>query len=346
MSFPENFVWGAATAAYQVEGAVQEDGRGLSIWDTFSHTPGKTRNGDTGDIACDSYHRWAEDIALLKEMHLKAYRFSIAWPRIFPQGTGPVNPAGLAWYDLLVDALLAAGIEPYVTLYHWDLPQALQDKGGWLNDDTAKAFAGYAAAVAAHFKGRVRYYFTLNEPQCSVGLGYSSGVHAPGFRKEKGSHGIEERGVYRIHQFEKQEMIVVCRPEESMDWYNKLWSYSVELFRNMEIPVRQLECCSGDLADLKVKSCDIEAWSPRQQKYFEVCSCSNLGDAQARRLGIRIKGADGKMYLAHTLNNTCVAPPRMLIAFIENHLQKDGTVTIPKCLQPYMGGKKVITPNK
>lgn len=160
MSFPENFVWGAATAAYQVEGAVQEDGRGLSIWDTFSHTPGKTRNGDTGDIACDSYHRWAEDIALLKEMHLKAYRFSIAWPRIFPQGTGPVNPAGLAWYDRLVDALLAAGIEPYVTLYHWDLPQALQDKGGWLNDDTAKAFAGYAAAVAAHFKGRVRYYFT------------------------------------------------------------------------------------------------------------------------------------------------------------------------------------------
>jgi beta-glucosidase len=149
MSFPENFVWGAATAAYQVEGAVQEDGRGLSIWDTFSHTPGKTRNGDTGDIACDSYHRWAEDIALLKEMHLKAYRFSIAWPRIFPQGTGPVNPAGLAWYDRLVDALLAAGIEPYVTLYHWDLPQALQDKGGWLNDDTAKAFAGYAAAVAA-----------------------------------------------------------------------------------------------------------------------------------------------------------------------------------------------------
>ena len=179
MSFPENFVWGAATAAYQVEGAVQEDGRGLSIWDTFSHTPGKTRNGDTGDIACDSYHRWAEDIALLKEMHLKAYRFSIAWPRIFPQGTGPVNPAGLAWYDRLVDALLAAGIEPYVTLYHWDLPQALQDKGGWLNADTAKAFAGYAAAVTAHFKGRVRYYFTLNEPQCSVGLGYSSGVHAP-----------------------------------------------------------------------------------------------------------------------------------------------------------------------
>ena len=168
--------------------------------------------------------------------------------------------------------------------------------------------------------------------------------YSPCFRKEKGAHGIEERGVYRIHQFEKQEMIVVCRPEESMEWYNKLWSYSVELFRNMEIPVRQLECCSGDLADLKVKSCDIEAWSPRQKKYFEVCSCSNLGDAQARRLGIRVKGADGKMYLAHTLNNTCVAPPRMLIAFLENHLQKDGSVTIPKCLQPYMGGKEVLVP--
>ena len=168
--------------------------------------------------------------------------------------------------------------------------------------------------------------------------------YSPCFRKEKGAHGIEERGVYRIHQFEKQEMIVVCRPEESMDWYEKLWRYSVELFRSLDIPVRQLECCSGDLADLKVKSCDIEAWSPRQQKYFEVCSCSNLGDAQARRLGIRVKGADGKMYLAHTLNNTCVAPPRMLIAFLENHLQKDGSVTIPKCLQPYMGGKEVLVP--
>ena len=168
--------------------------------------------------------------------------------------------------------------------------------------------------------------------------------YSPCFRKEVGSHGLEERGVYRIHQFEKQEMIVVCRPEESMDWYNKLWSYSVELFRNLEIPVRQLECCSGDLADLKVKSCDIEAWSPRQKKYFEVCSCSNLGDAQARRLSIRVKGADGKMYLAHTLNNTCVAPPRMLIAFLENHLRKDGSVTIPKCLQPYMGGKEVLIP--
>ena len=168
--------------------------------------------------------------------------------------------------------------------------------------------------------------------------------YSPCFRKEKGAHGIEERGVYRIHQFEKQEMIVVCRPEDSMAWYEKMWRFSVELFRSMEIPVRQLECCSGDLADLKVKSCDIEAWSPRQQKYFEVCSCSNLGDAQARRLRMRVKGADGKMYLPHTLNNTVVAPPRMLIAFLENHLQKDGTVTIPKCLQPYMGGKEVLVP--
>ena len=168
--------------------------------------------------------------------------------------------------------------------------------------------------------------------------------YSPCFRKEVGSHGLEERGVYRIHQFEKQEMIVVCRPEESMDWYDKLWRNSVELFRDFEIPVRQLECCSGDLADLKVKSCDIEAWSPRQQKYFEVCSCSNLGDAQARRLNIRIRGEDGKTYLAHTLNNTCVAPPRMLIAFLENHLQADGSVTIPKCLQPYMGGKEVLIP--
>ena len=170
--------------------------------------------------------------------------------------------------------------------------------------------------------------------------------YSPCFRKEVGSHGLEERGVYRIHQFEKQEMIVVCKPEESMEWYDRLWKNSVELFRNLEIPVRQLECCSGDLADLKVKSCDIEAWSPRQKKYFEVCSCSNLGDAQARRLGIRIKGEDGKTFLAHTLNNTCVAPPRMLIAFLENHLQADGTVTIPKVLQPYMGGKAVLVPNK
>ena len=168
--------------------------------------------------------------------------------------------------------------------------------------------------------------------------------YSPCFRKEKGAHGIEERGIYRIHQFEKQEMIVVCKPEESKDWYEKLWQMSVELFRSMDIPVRQLECCSGDLADLKVKSCDIEAWSPRQKKYFEVCSCSNLGDAQARRLKIRIRGEDGKNYLAHTLNNTCVAPPRMLIALLENNLQADGSVKVPKVLQPYMGGKALLVP--
>ncbi|MBQ7591268.1 MAG: serine--tRNA ligase [Clostridia bacterium] len=168
--------------------------------------------------------------------------------------------------------------------------------------------------------------------------------YSPCFRKEKGAHGIEERGVYRIHQFEKQEMIVICRPEDSMAWYEKMWRFSVELFRSMGIPVRQLECCSGDLADLKVKSCDIEAWSPRQKKYFEVCSCSNLGDAQSRRLKMRVKGPDGKMYLPHTLNNTVVAPPRMLIAFLENHLQADGTVTLPEVLRPYMGGQEIIKP--
>ena len=170
--------------------------------------------------------------------------------------------------------------------------------------------------------------------------------YSPCFRKEKGAHGIEERGVYRIHQFEKQEMIVVCKPEDSMDWYEKMWRYSVELFRSLEIPVRQLECCSGDLADLKVKSCDIEAWSPRQQKFFEVCSCTNMGDAQARRLKIRYKDENGKIQLCHTLNNTCVAPPRMLIAFLENHLQADGSVTIPAALRPYMGGQEVLVPKK
>ena len=169
--------------------------------------------------------------------------------------------------------------------------------------------------------------------------------YSPCFRKEKGAHGIEERGVYRIHQFEKQEMIVVCKPEESMDWYEKLWKNTVDLFRSMDIPVRTLECCSGDLADLKVKSVDVEAWSPRQQKYFEVGSCSNLGDAQARRLGIRVKGAYGK-YFAHTLNNTVVAPPRMLIAFLENNLQADGSVKIPEALRPYMDGNAVIEPKK
>lgn len=169
--------------------------------------------------------------------------------------------------------------------------------------------------------------------------------YSPCFRKEKGAHGIEERGVYRIHQFEKQEMIVVCKPEESMEWYDKLWKNTVDLFRSMDIPVRTLECCSGDLADLKVKSIDVEAWSPRQKKYFEVGSCSNLGDAQARRLGIRIKGENGN-YFAHTLNNTVVAPPRMLIAFLENNLQEDGSVRIPEVLRPYMGGNDKIVPKK
>ena len=179
-------------------------------------------------------------------------------------------------------------------------------------------------------------------PEAQLPLTLTS--YSPCFRKEKGAHGLEERGVYRIHQFEKQEMIVLCKPEESMDWYEKLWHNSVELFRSLDIPVRQLECCSGDLADLKVKSCDIEAWSPRQQKYFEVCSCSNLGDAQSRRLKIRIKGEDGKNYLPHTLNNTCVAPPRMLIAFLENNLLPDGRVKIPEVLRPYMGGKSELVP--
>ncbi len=170
--------------------------------------------------------------------------------------------------------------------------------------------------------------------------------YSPCFRKEKGAHGLEERGIYRIHQFEKQEMIVLCKPEESDEWYEKLWNYTVELFTSMEIPVRQLICCSGDLADLKYKSCDIEAWSPRQKKYFEVGSCSNLTDAQARRLGIRYKSSSGKNEFVHTLNNTVVAPPRMLIAFLENHLQADGSVYVPPVLRPYMGGKEKLTPKK
>ena len=180
-------------------------------------------------------------------------------------------------------------------------------------------------------------------PEAELPLTLTS--YSPCFRKEKGAHGIEERGVYRIHQFEKQEMIVVCKPEDSMKWYDKLWKNTVDLFRSMDIPVRTLECCSGDLADLKVKSVDVEAWSPRQKKYFEVGSCSNLGDAQARRLRIRVNGEHGK-YLAHTLNNTVVAPPRMLIAFLENNLQADGSVRIPEALRPYMGGKEVIVPKK
>ncbi len=186
-----------------------------------------------------------------------------------------------------------------------------------------------------------KFIDTINEEEK---LPYTLTSYSPCFRKEKGAHGIEERGVYRIHQFEKQEMIVVCKPEESKMWYDKLWQNTVDLFRSMDIPVRTLECCSGDLADLKVKSCDVEAWSPRQKKYFEVGSCSNLGDAQARRLKIRVKGADGSKYFAHTLNNTVVAPPRMLIAFLENNLNEDGSVNIPTVLQPYMGGKTKLTP--
>ena len=186
-----------------------------------------------------------------------------------------------------------------------------------------------------------KFIDTINDEEK---LPYTLTSYSPCFRKEKGAHGIEERGVYRIHQFEKQEMIVVCKPEEAWDWYNKLWSYTVELFRSLDVPVRTLECCSGDLADLKVKSCDVEAWSPRQKKYFEVGSCSNLGDAQARRLKIRVKDKDGNKYFANTLNNTVVAPPRMLIAFLENNLQADGSVKIPEVLRPYMGGKEVLIP--
>ena len=186
-----------------------------------------------------------------------------------------------------------------------------------------------------------KFIDTINDEEK---LPYTLTSYSPCFRKEKGAHGIEERGVYRIHQFEKQEMIVVCKPEESKEWYDKLWKNTVDLFRSLDIPVRTLECCSGDLADLKVKSCDVEAWSPRQKKYFEVGSCSNLGDAQARRLKIRVKGKDGNKYFAHTLNNTVVAPPRMLIAFLDNNLNADGSVNIPKALQPYMGGKEKLIP--
>ena len=188
-----------------------------------------------------------------------------------------------------------------------------------------------------------KFIDTINKEE---NLPYTLTSYSPCFRKEKGAHGIEERGVYRIHQFEKQEMVVVCKPEDSMMWYDKLWKNTVDLFRSMDIPVRTLECCSGDLADLKVKSVDVEAWSPRQKKYFEVGSCSNLGDAQARRLKIRVNGEDGKKYLAHTLNNTVVAPPRMLIAFLENNVNEDGSVNIPVALRPYMGGKEKVLPKK
>lgn len=192
-------------------------------------------------------------------------------------------------------------------------------------------------SMIAKFKDQI-----LNENELPITMT----SYSPCFRKEVGAHGIEERGVYRIHQFEKQEMVVLCKPEESEEWYNKMWNYSVELFRTLDIPVRKLVCCSGDLADLKYRSCDIEAWSPRQQKYFEVCSCSNLTDAQARRLAIRYKKEDGTKEFVHTLNNTVIAPPRMLIAFLENNLQEDGTVSIPKVLQPYMGGKDKLVPDK
>ena len=188
-----------------------------------------------------------------------------------------------------------------------------------------------------------KFIDTINDEEK---LPYTLTSYSPCFRKEKGAHGIEERGVYRIHQFEKQEMIVVCKPEESKMWYDRLWQNTVDLFRSLDIPVRTLECCSGDLADLKVKSCDVEAWSPRQKKYFEVGSCSNLGDAQARRLKIRVKGKDGSKYFAHTLNNTVVAPPRMLIAFLENNLNADGSVNVPAALRPYVGGKEKLIPVK
>ena len=206
MSFPENFVWGAATAAYQVEGAVQEDGRGLSIWDTFSHTPGKTKGGDTGDVACDSYHRWKEDLALLQSMHLKAYRFSVAWTRIAPNGGTDWNEEGFAYYDTLVDALLEAGIEPYVTLYHWDLPQALEEKGGWRSEETARAFASYAAKMAEHFKGRVHQWFTFNEPACIVKMGYGTGEHAPGLKLPLEGQFTCWRNVIYAHCLAAQEL--------------------------------------------------------------------------------------------------------------------------------------------
>ena len=180
--FPKEFVWGAATAAYQIEGGATEGGKGLSIWDVFSHTPGCTYRGETGDVACDSYHRWKEDLALLQSMHLKAYRFSVAWTRIAPNGGTDWNEEGFAYYDTLVDALLEAGIEPYVTLYHWDLPQALEEKGGWRSEETARAFASYAAKMAEHFKGRVHQWFTFNEPACIVKMGYGTGEHAPGLK--------------------------------------------------------------------------------------------------------------------------------------------------------------------
>ena len=186
MTFPENFLWGAASASYQIEGGVDEGGRGVSIWDTFSHTLGNIKNGDTGDVAADSFHRWQGDVQLVKDMGLGAYRFSIAWPRIDPNGDGSWNPKGFAYYDRLVDALLEAGVQPWMTLYHWDLPQALQDRGGWQSEETVQRYTAYAKQVAEHFKGRVRHWFTFNEPQCFIGLGYGSGEHAPGLQLPDG----------------------------------------------------------------------------------------------------------------------------------------------------------------
>lgn len=204
--FPETFVWGAASAAYQIEGGARDGGRGPSIWDTFSHTPGNVARGETGDVACDSYHRWQEDVGLLRSMHLSAYRFSISWPRVLPDGDGDWNPEGLAYYDRLVDALRAAGIEPYITLYHWDLPQALEDRGGWQSADTARAFGRYAAGLAAHFRGRVTHWFTINEIACIVGMGYGRGNHAPGLR-------LPLEGQFRCWQ---NVMLAHCLAEQAL----------------------------------------------------------------------------------------------------------------------------------
>ena len=204
--FPKEFVWGAATAAYQIEGGATEGGKGLSIWDVFSHTPGCTYRGETGDVACDSYHRWKEDLALLQSMHLKAYRFSVAWTRIAPNGGTNWNEEGFAYYDTLVDALLEAGIEPYVTLYHWDLPQALEEKGGWRSEETARAFASYAAKMAEHFKGRVHQWFTFNEPACIVKMGYGTGEHAPGLKLPLEGQFTCWRNVIYAHCLAAQEL--------------------------------------------------------------------------------------------------------------------------------------------
>ena len=243
---------------------------------------------------------------------------------------GMINPADLnAIEAAMVLKEQTGGKVAVFTMGPTDAEKALRD-----------AMALYLIGTSEH--SMIGKFIDTITPEQQLPLTLTS--YSPCFRKEKGAHGIEERGVYRIHQFEKQEMIVVCRPEESPMWYEKLWQNTVDLFRSLDVPVRTLECCSGDLADLKVKSVDVEAWSPRQKKYFEVGSCSNLGDAQARRLRIRVQGEDGGKYLAHTLNNTVVAPPRMLIAFLENNLQADGSVKIPEVLRPYMGGMEMMVP--